>query len=112
MLEDPEATFGIIIPSLLWTCPPLRELYLGPQMELKHVLGCVVHPRNPVHTPGALSVADARGNIPSPWHMATRAAPSDPDTVGEWAELGDAAQAGRSQGARDDPLGKTVKENA
>ena len=40
--------------------------YFWLQMELEHVLRCVVHPRNPVRTPGALPAVpdDARGNIP------------------------------------------------
>ena len=54
------------IPAEFGTGPALRELHLGRQMELEHVLGRVSYDRNPVHTPGALpaAISDARDNIP------------------------------------------------
>ena len=45
------------IPAAFGECPARRELYLGRQMDLEHVLGRVSHARNPVHTPGARPAA-------------------------------------------------------
>ena len=54
------------IPTAFGECFARRELYLGRQMELEHVLGRVSHARNPVHTPGALPTTrnDAQANTP------------------------------------------------
>ena len=57
MLNHRGDNYFWVIPSPLWACPAPRELYLRRQMELEHVLGCVSHPSNPVHTPVTLPAA-------------------------------------------------------